>query len=284
MFSKKGSWSIYIIVSALLLSSCQKRIVLKEHNFKGRFNRVAKSTDMEMKYKAAMIYFDKKKYYNALQLFEELIPIYKGSGKAESIYYYYSLCYYNTSDYISAAYHFSNFAQTFPSSPHAEDALYYNAYCYYLDAPESSLDQQSSVDAIKQFQLFANRYPNSQRLADCNKYIDELRFKLETKAYDNARLYYKMQDYKSAVVALGNVVKDFPATIYRQECLFLMLKSAYLYAGNSIETKKEERYKNAVEHYAKLMEAFPESRYKKDAEKLMEEINYKLAAYTTKNG
>jgi outer membrane protein assembly factor BamD len=153
-----------------------------------------------------------------------------------------------------------------------------------MDSPESSLDQQSSTDAIKQFQLFVNKYPESTRVADCNKYIDELRFKLETKAYDNARLYYKMQDYKSAVVSLGNVVKDFPASIYREECLFLMLKSAHFYAGNSIETKKEERYKNAIEYYAKLLDAFPQSRYKKEAEKIVDDINGKLATISSKNG
>ena len=272
MNSKRVKSGLFVLIVLFIFSSCS------------RFSRIMKSTDMNMKYDAAVKYYEKKKYYNALQLFEELITIFKGTTKAEDTYYYYALCYFNTGDFVSAAYHFNNFAQTFPNSARAEDALYYNAYCYYLDSPQSSLDQQSSTDAIKQFQLFVNKYPNSTRIPDCNKYIDELRFKLETKAYDNARLYYRMEKYQSAVVALGNVVKDFPASIYREECLFLMLKSAYLYAGGSIEVKKEERYKNAVEHYAKLMEAFPNSKYKKDAERIVEDINGKLAVYSSKNG
>lgn len=273
MISKKVSFGLIALIAVLVISSCS------------RFNRILKSTDMNMKYEAAIKYYEKKKYYNALQLFEELIPIFKGTAKAEDTYYYYCLCYYNTHDYISAAYHFNNFAQTFPNSPRAEEALYYNAYCYYLDAPEPSLDQQSSLDAIKQFQLFVNKYPNSQRIAECNTLIDELRAKLETKAYNNARLYYKMEDYKAAVVALGNVVKDFPSSKYQEECLFLMLKSAYLYAGNSIEVKKEERYKNAIEYYTKLIEAFPTSRYKKEADKILDDINGKLINYANqKNG
>lgn len=258
----------YIIVSfiaiAVLFSSCS------------RFNRIRKSGDMNMKYNAAVKYYENKKYYNALQLFEELIVVLKGTDKAEDAYYYYCLCYFYTGDYTSAAYHFNNFAQTFPTSKKAEDALYYNAYCYYLDSPPSSLDQQSSLDAIRQFQLFINKYPTSPRLAECNNLIDELRHKLEVKAWDNAMLYYKMEEYKSAIVALGNIITDFPTTKYQEECLFLMLKSAYLYAGNSIESKKEERYKSALEYYARLTETFPQTSYKREADRISSTIEEKL--------
>lgn len=269
----KNRISVYFLLIAMLLTfgSCSK------------FNRIRKSGDMNLKYDAAVKYFENKKYYNALQLFEELIVVLKGTDKAESSYYYYCLSYFYTGDYTSAAYHFNNFAQTFPMSAKAEDALFYNAYCYYLDSPPSSLDQQSSLDAIRQFQLFINKYPTSQRVAECNKYIDELRSKLEVKAWDNAMLYYKMEEYKSAIVAFENVVKDFPTTKYQEECLFLSLKSAYLYAQNSIESKKEERYKSTIDHYNKLIEIFPETEYKKEASRIMSAAEEKLKDYHTVN-
>ncbi|HNR48289.1 MAG TPA: outer membrane protein assembly factor BamD [Bacteroidia bacterium] len=262
---------ISLIAITLLFSSCS------------RFNRIRKSGDMNMKYNAAVKYYEDKKYYNALQLFEELIVVFRGTDKAEDAYYYYCLCYFYTGDYTSAAYHFNNFAQTFPTSSKAEDALYYNAYCYYLDSAPSSLDQQSSTDAIRQFQLFINKYPNSARVPECNNLIDELRQKLEVKAWDNAMLYYKMEEYKSAIVALGNVITDFPTTKYQEECLFLMFKSAYLYAGNSIESKKEERYKSALEYYSRLVETFPQTTYKKEADRLYASINEKLKDIKSNN-
>jgi outer membrane protein assembly factor BamD len=260
-----------VIAFAMLLSSCSK------------YNRIRKSGDMNLKYDAAVKYFENKKYYNALQLFEELIVVLKGTEKAESSYYYYCLSHFYTGDYTSAAYHFNNFAQTFPLSPKAEDALFYNAYCYYLDSAPSSLDQQSSNDAIRQFQLFINKYPTSTRVPECNKYIDELRGKLEEKAWENALLYYKMEEYKSAIVAFGNVIKDFPSTKYQEDCLFLSLKSAYLYAGNSIESKKEERYKSAIEHYQKLIETFPATSYKKEADRIKASAEEKLLNIKTVN-
>ena len=45
-----------------------------------------KSTDMEAKYNAAVKYYEKKDYYHALQLFEELITVYRGTSKAEQSY------------------------------------------------------------------------------------------------------------------------------------------------------------------------------------------------------
>src|SRR6187402_831603 len=79
-----------------------------------KFSRIQKSTDMEAKYTAAVKYYEKKRYFQALQLFEELITVFRGTVKAEDTYYYYCQCYFETGEYVVAAYHFNNFNQTFP--------------------------------------------------------------------------------------------------------------------------------------------------------------------------
>nr|MBK9652583.1 hypothetical protein [Bacteroidota bacterium] len=58
--------------------------------------------------------------------------------------------------------------------------------------------------------------------------MDELRLKLETKAFKNARLYYQIEDYKAAIISLNNVVKDYPYSAYKEECLFYT-KSSYIF-------------------------------------------------------
>jgi len=258
-----------IIVLALLislgsLSSCSK------------FNKIQKSTDMEAKYVAAVKYYEQKKYYQALQLFEELITVFRGTVKAEDTYFYYSMCYFETGEYVVAAYHFNNFHQTFPAAIRAEEALFKNAFCYYLDSPPVSLDQKNTVDAIRQYQLFINRYPQSDKVQLANQHIDELRFKLETKEFNIAKLYYKKDNYKSSVVAFQNVIKSYPSTIYKEECLYYILRSSYLYANQSIDARKAERYKSAIENYYKLIDAYPEGKYLKDAEKILLESQTRL--------
>lgn len=255
---------LFIIIPLLLFSACSK------------FQQTMKSTDMEMKYAAAVKYYEKKDYYHALQLFEELISVYRGTSKAEMSYYYYTYCTYYVDDFTMAAYHFNNFVQSYPSSSHAEEMQYMYAYCFYLDSPVSSLDQSSTIEAIDKFQIFTNKFPNSKKVDDANKRIDELRVKLEEKSFNNARLYYKTENYQAAVVAFNNMLKDYPSSIYKEEALFLSLKSSYLFANNSIEAKKPERLKAAMEEYYKLVDNFPQSRYLRDAEKIFESIREKL--------
>jgi len=261
---KTFTFSIMMFVILISLSSCSK------------FNRIQKSSDMEAKYKAAVEYYEKKRYYQALQLFEELITVHRGTARAEDTYYYYCQSYYETGDYTIAAYHFNNFAQTFPNSPRAEEALFKNAYCYYLDSPVSSLDQQNTKDAIRQFQLFINRYPASEKVQTSNELIDELRLKLETKDFNNAKLYYRMGKYKAAMVAFQNVMKSYPASRYKEECLYYILRSAWIYASQSVEARQPERYKNTIEHYYKLIDAYPEGKYLREAQRILEDSQSRL--------
>ncbi|HMT29855.1 MAG TPA: outer membrane protein assembly factor BamD, partial [Bacteroidia bacterium] len=149
MIRKKILFLVAVICIMISANSCSK------------FSKIQKSTDMEAKYQAAVKYYENKNYFQALQLFEELITVFRGTTKAEDTYYYYCQCYFETGEYTVAAYHFNNFNQTFPNSPRAEESLFKNAYCYYLDSPTSSLDQKNTIDAIRQFQLFINRYPQS---------------------------------------------------------------------------------------------------------------------------
>lgn len=255
---------LFVILPLLIISSCSK------------FQRISKSSDMEAKYNAAVKYYEKKDYFHAYQLFEELISVYRGTSKAEMSYYYYTYCTYYIDDFTLAAYHFNNFVQSYPNSPHAEEMQYMFAYCFYLDSPVSSLDQTSTIDAIEKFQLFVNKYPNSPKVAEANEKMDGLRKKLEQKAFDNARLYYKMENYKAATVAFANLLKDYPSTIFKEESMYMSLRASYLYAKNSVEMKKAERFRQTVEEYLKFVDNFPQSRYLRDAERIYDAAQQEL--------
>jgi outer membrane protein assembly factor BamD len=243
-----------------------------------RFNKILKSTDNELKYQTALRYYADKKYYQAMQLLDELIVVFRATPRAEEAYYYYAKSYYGTGDYLNAAYHFSNFVKTYPNSRYAEECLFLNAYCYYLDSPVYSLDQKSTLDAIQQFQLFINKYPQSSRIEECNKLIDELRLKLETKEFQNAMLFFRTEDYRAAAIAFKNVVKNFPASVYVEECLFMALKSTYYYALNSVKARKTERFNDAIEHYFALSEKFPNGKFQKMADRIFEDVKKQLTA------
>lgn len=241
------------------------------------FNKVVKEGDPKAKLQLAMEYYENEDYYRALQLFDNLIVAYRGSVEAEKIYYYYAWCNFYQGDYALAAHHFTSLAKTFPNSKYIEECVYQSAYCKYLESPESSLDQTSTKAAINDLQLFINKYPKSERVQKCNELIDELRAKLEKKYYDIAKLYYDIEEYKAAIVAMNNLLKDFPGTKSREEIMFYIVKSNYYYANGSVEKKKAERYKNTVDACENMIKVYPESKFLKDVMNIKNKANHELA-------
>jgi len=232
------------------------------------YQKLVKSSDYGKQYDAAMNYFDKGDYTRALQLYEIVLPFYRGTEKAGLIYFKRAKCYYAQGDYIMASYNFKTFAKNYPASALAEEALYLDAYCSFLDSPEYSLDQTSTYDALEALQLFLNLYPNSERAAKCNDLMDELRGKLEKKDYEIAKLFYYMGDYQSAITCFKNVYKDYPNSRYKEDLLFLTLKAYCSFAANSVPARKKERYKGALESYSTFVTFYPESKYLKEAKSL----------------
>jgi outer membrane protein assembly factor BamD len=141
-----------------------------------------------------------------------------------------------------------------------------SAYCFYLESPTFSLDQENTIKAIEALQLFINLYPKSERVTEASKLISNLRDKLETKSYANAKLFLDIGDFKSAVIAFRNSAREFPDTKYAEEMEFLTIRAQALYAGASFENKQEERYNEAILLYTEFVINYPSSKYLKEAE------------------
>lgn len=254
--------SVRIQVSILLI------LTISLQACKSEYQKVLKGNDLPKKYEMAKKYYNEKDYFRAFQLFDELVNVYRGSEEAEKIYYYYAYCHYGLKDMISARFHFQNFADTYPRSSFAEECRYMAAFCYYLDSPDYTLDQDNTYKAIEAMQLFINMYPKSDSVNASNLIIDRLRDKLEAKSYNNAKLYYNIGDYKSAIFAFKNSLLDFPDSKYKEEMMFLTVKSAYLYADMSIDSKKSERFLETIEYYQTFVDSYASSKYLKDAQNI----------------
>jgi len=261
---RKISFSLFAL-AGMTLFSCSE------------YKKLQKSGDIRAKYKAAVDYYQKQDYHRSLQLLDELLIYYRGNDTSEKINYYYAYCYFGERDYIQAGYYFLKFTTMFPSSQYSEECLYMSAYCQYLFSPEYSLDQTMSLDAVQQLQYFIDRYPKSSRIEDCNKLIDEIRAKLEMKAFEIAKLYYNTENYQAAVVAFKNLLREYPDTHYREEAYFYIVKSSFEFALQSVERKKATRLSMAVDAYNAFMAIFPNSKYQKDVAGILKNINKEQA-------
>jgi outer membrane protein assembly factor BamD len=253
---------IYIIIIAL-------GAILVTFSCTG-FEKIIKSDDVNLKFTKAFYFYNKGDYVKAGTLFDQLAPMIRGTRKADSVYFYQAMTQYKLSDYIIAGHLFSNFVQMYGNSSLIQEAAYMEAYCYYMQSPRPELDQTSTSQALDAFRLYMIRYPISPRIVDCKRIIDELTEKLMEKAYLASQLYYNLDNYKAAVISLSNCLADFPDTKYREELMFKLLKSKYMLALNSIQSKQTERFQDAIDEYFTFISEFPNSKDKKEADEMHE--------------
>jgi outer membrane protein assembly factor BamD len=230
------------------------------------YNKVLKSTDINYKFTKAKEYYDSTSFYKSLPILEELIGLTRGTQMAEDVYFMYAKSHYGVKDYYLANYYLKTFTKTFSNSTKSEECLFLAAECSYNLSPSYSLDQTDTRNAIDEYQLFLDKYPNSHLKDSANHQIERLSMKLERKAFENAAQFAKTLKYKAATSALKDFIKAYPGSIYREEAMYLIVKCQYMLAEGSIETKKLERMRAVAENYRTFAAAFPNSKYLSDAE------------------
>lgn len=256
-----------ILLVSLMVISC------------GEYHQVLNKGTIEEQYKLATEMYDTENYNKAIQLFEKVTPGYRGKPQMERIQYMISTSYYKTKQYSLASYYYERFANNYPKSTKSEEAAFYSAHSYYLDSPVVTLDQTSTHEALSAMQKFMDKYPESKRIDEANECIQELRFKLETKAFKTAHQYYHIEDYTAAITSFDNLIGDYLGTKYREEAMYMKYASAYELGLRSIPQKQGTRIKNAITYYEKFKKSYPDSEFMEDSEKKLKDLNKQLAVY-----
>ncbi len=232
---------------------------------KNQLDKIKTSGDTELIYKKGMEYYDKEEWADAQSLFELILSNYRGKKESEVLYYKYAYTHYYLQNYLMAAYYFKSAANLFSTGEHKEESEYMAAYSNYRLSPDYKLDQTETLKAIDGFQAFINTFPQSTRVADCNKLIDELRKKLAKKEMAEGTLYYNIRQYQSAISTFSNLLNDYPDITDREYVRFMIVKASYLWAENSIIFKQEERLKITIDRYEEFVNKYPKSKYLKEA-------------------
>ena len=235
---KQIRFFLIAMAAALLAVSC-----------KSQYEMLLNSNDADTKFEAAFKYFDQEKYQKAAALFESLSVLTNGTERDDTVRYYWGLSNYRASDYYTAETNFSDFVESFPRSPFAPQARFLRIDCLYRSTLRYELDQSPTRVAIGAISEYISEYPDNENIKVCNEMLDDLNRRLDTKAYEAARLYYKMEDYIASRVALKNVLKDNSENVYREDILYYIAMSSYKYAHFSVRAKQKERYLTFIDDY-----------------------------------
>ncbi len=257
--------SVFFILVPVLFFSCSK------------FSKLQKSDDLELKKEGAYKYYDKKDFYRASQLLEELVPLLKGTADAEKAEFLYAMCQYEQRLLEPAAFYFNYFTETYPRSIYTEQATYMEALSSFENSPVHYLDQGNTEKAIASLEHFIEKYPDSEKKEKCETMIKKLNEKLEIKDFENARIFYQIMEYKAAIIALGNFAKDYPESERKEDALYFRILAAWKLARNSTEAKKAERFQQTIDFYLNFVDSFPNSKRLKELESVFDNSGSQLA-------
>ncbi len=250
---KKFRNIILAVLAVISFSSC-----------KSQYELLLNSNDTDAKYKAAFEYFNNKKYNKAAALFESLSALTDGTERDDTVRYYWGLSNYNFKDYYTAETNFQQFYESYPTSPFASQARYLRLDCLYRSTLRYELDQQPTYKAMSAISEYMLEFPENENMQSCKDMLLELGERLDKKAYEAAKLYYKMEDYLASRVAFRNVLKDDAENMYREDILYYIAMSSYKYAFLSVPAKQKERYMEFVDDYYNFIGELPESHYRKE--------------------
>ncbi len=247
------------------------------------YTRLLKSQDHEKMYGAALKYYQAKKYQRALQLFEEVDPYFQGTQREDTIKFYMASSYYNQGDFETSSTLLDQFRRQHRTSPFLEQAEYIYCMGFYYSSPQAERDQSNTAKAMSSIYDYLDRYPASAKKDDLKGYLAELQAKLYEKDYLNAKVYYNTYKYKSAVVALQNAVGKSPESPWREEMMYLIVKSGYQLASNSIPSLQMDRYLKMMDYYLNFASEYPESKYMRELDKMMDDAKAYMAAHKEQN-
>lgn len=256
----KGKFLIIALV-ALICGSC------------GEYSKVLKSRDINYKYAYAKKAYDQKKYLQAVTLLTDLITPLRGTADGEEALFLLAMSHYENKDYDNSGVYFKTYTQRYPKGKYAELARFYNGYGYYLDSPDPQLDQTNTIKAIEGLQSFLDYFPRSDKVTIAQNAIFEMQDKLTLKELQIAQLYYNMgnflgNNYQASIITSENALKSYPYSKYREDFELLILKSKYQEAKQSVDEKKEDRYREVIDEYFSFINNFPESKHLKEAQNI----------------
>lgn len=263
-------FTIVLLGGACLFASCNE------------YNKVLKSADYEYKYEAAKACFVKGEYSRAATLFGDLLAIMKGTVKAEESLYMLAMSEYCAGDYETASTYFKKYYQSYPKGQYVEHARFYAGRSLFENTTDARLDQSNTLLAMEEFQNFLDYYPNTVLKAQTQEMIFALQDKLVQKEYNAAKLYYDLgayvgnctfggSNYEACIVTAENALRDYPyaSASRREEFGIMILRAKYHLAVQSVEDKKMDRYREAIDEYYGFVNEYPESKYLAEARRML---------------
>ena len=255
-----------LVLGTVLMVSCSN------------YQKVVKGNNYEEKHLEADRMFEKGSFTKSLTLYEQIYQRYPKTKKGRKSYYRMAEAYFAIENYYMGGYYYNQYTVRYPSNEKTDDASFMKAICSVKNSPAVTLDQDETQIALNDLQSFVQRYPESTLVDSCNRTMDRLRLKLETKRFNAVQLYDKMEKYRAAVASSKSFLTDYPRSDFIDEATRIQFVNSYELAKRSVLSKKKQRIENALELYTKYINYFKGKSYQNKMEKYKKDLDVSLVS------
>jgi len=172
----------------------------------------------------------------------------------------------STESLVLSANEFREFLTFYPTNPKADQAQYKLATTYVKQMKAAARDQSATKDALKEFQVFFDRFPNSALMPEVKKQWREARDRLSEASYLVGYQYYRQRWYPGAVDRFREVLREDPEYSKRD--------AVYFYLAESLA--KSSKPAEAVPYFERVLTEFEQSEHTEDAKKRLTELKVEV--------
>jgi outer membrane protein assembly factor BamD len=167
-----------------------------------------------------------------------------------------------TEAFVLAGNEFREFLTFYPTNPRADYAQFKLAQSHARQMRAAERDQTETKEAIREFEVFFERYPNSPLMPEVKKQWREARDRLSEASYRVGLFYYRSRYWGGAISRFLEVLKEDPG-YSRRDALYYHLAESLARSDKKAE---------AIPYFARLLKEFEKSEYREDAQKRLEEL------------
>lgn len=163
---------------------------------------------------------------------------------------------------VLAGNEFREFLTFYPTNPRADYAQFRLAQSHAKQMRAAERDQTETKEAIREFEVFFQRYPNSPLMPEVKKEWRQARDRLSEASYRVGLFYFRSRWYPGAIDRFREVLKDDPGYTGRDALYYYLAESL-------IRTDKKAE---ALPLFERLLKEFEQSDYRDDAQKRLDEL------------
>ena len=208
---------------------------------------------------------EEKRWYTAREFFQTLIDTYPQSTHRADAKLGLGDAYLgdgSPASQVLAINEYREFLSFFPTNPRADYAQYKLAMAHYSQMAKAGRDQTETHEALKEFEVLFEKYPNSPLITEARQKEREAKDRLGRSEYLVGLTYYRLKWYPGTVARLQALLKSDPQFTERD--------AVYYYLADSLA--KLNRQAEALPLLERIEQEFVKSEYIEKSKTLIAEL------------